>query len=518
MRIPFDDDEEVVTPFPTSPVSNGEWVPGPITKTQQTVRKVISEEAEQVAKRHAMSRSQFLKTAAGTLLGFSVLNRVHGLDAWGDNAVLPIRKVECEDLDAARERLDIKPWYIVDVQSHHVDVSTFGSLACFLRFCEEVGEPDCGTDPTVVSQANYIREMFVDSETHVAVISGLPSGTPLGPAAMADTAALANRLADSERCLTQAVIDPNYEGRTIASLDEQTRLETMQHQVDDLGARAVKTYTYNGNWRMDDETIAYPMLAEAQRLGLRLINVHKGLPALFAPGSEESVRTTDFPKAVADWPKLRFCAYHSGYFGQGSHPEGKAGISEFIEILESMPKKHRKRVYAEVGSTFAITLLQEGVAPCGRGGTPPTGPLNTAHYMGQLLKTCGSKNILWGTDSIWWGSPQWLIDAFKVLQIPASLREEFGYPQLTKKAKKRIFGKNAAKLYGIKKKMRRQHCSIPAASIDTLDQEEAQMSLPGDRLAALQAARGGPHEGRGLRVYGPQTRREFVRRFGWNYG
>ena len=42
------------------------------------------------------------------------------------------------------------------------------------------------------------------------------------------------------------------------------------------------------------------MLTEGQRLGLRLVNIHKGLPAIFAPGSEETVRATDFPKAVAD--------------------------------------------------------------------------------------------------------------------------------------------------------------------------------------------------------------------------
>ncbi|MCH6562499.1 MAG: hypothetical protein IH800_08805 [Myxococcales bacterium] len=50
-----------------------------------------------------------------------------------------------------------------------------------------------------------------------------------------------------------------------------------------------------------------------------------------------------------------------------------------------------------MGSTFAITLLQPNMA--------------ATHYMGQLLKTFGSRNILWGTDSIWWGSPQFMIDA-----------------------------------------------------------------------------------------------------------
>jgi predicted TIM-barrel fold metal-dependent hydrolase len=262
------------------------------------------------------------------------------------------------------------------------------------------------------------------------------------------------------------------------------------------------------------------MYEEAMRLGLRLINCHKGLPAQFAVGSAESVRTTDLPKAVADWPKLRFCAYHSGYFetlAEGDplrHPEGKFGITEFIEVVEGMPKKHRKRVYAEIGSTFAITLIQDGGATCNNG-PPPSGPINAAHLLGQLMKTLGPRNILWGTDSIWWGSPQWLIDAFKVLQIPASLQEEFGYPALRDKDKKRIFGLNAAKLYGVKKKVRKHLCEIPEGAVGSAS---GAFVSPDDRLVALQQAAGGPYATRRLHVYGPQTRRDFIKRFGWTYG
>lgn len=517
------DDEHATTPFPVSPVSNGEWVPTEITRRQRAVETLIAEEAAAQAKRHGMTRSQFLKTAAGTLLGFSVLNRVHGLDAWGDNAVLPVRKIDCEDLDAARERLSLDPYFILDVQTHHVD-TTFPffknnpSLFC-LRFCNEIGDLSCVDDIEVLSRANYVRELFLDSDTHMSVISGLPSGTPLGPEGMAITRDLVNELAGSERCLIQAVIDPNIDHATIPSFQGQhTRIEDMEHQVRDLGAHAVKTYTYNGNWRLDDEAIAYPMFEEMKRLGLGLINVHKGLPAEFAPGSEESVRTIDLPKAVHDWPHLKFCMYHSGYFTRATdHPEGKQGITEFIEVLESMRKKDRKRVYAEIGSTFAISLLRDGGESCNRG-DPPAGPINTAHLIGQLMKTLGSRNILWGTDSIWWGAPQWLIDAFKVLQIPASLQEEFGYPALREKDKKRIFGLNAARLYGIKKKARKNLCSIDESGLEGPGSPSGAFVSPDDGIARLQAARGGPWATRSLHVNGPQTRRDFIRRFGWTYG
>jgi hypothetical protein len=133
-------------------------------------------------------------------------------------------------------------------------------------------------------------------------------------------------------------------------------------------------------------------------------------------------------------------------------------------------------VYAEIGSTFAITFA--------------AGPDQAAHLLGQLLKALGPKNVLWGTDSIWWGSPQWLIDAFKTLEIPPAMQEQFGYPPLSKRTKQRILGGNAARLYGIKARAKR--CTIPA-----------------DRLAAFQAEQGGARAGRSLRFYGPQTRREF---------
>jgi hypothetical protein len=500
-------DDLAILPFPTAPISNGEYAPRPPAPIQTTAARIIAEETAARARRHGMTRGEFLRSAAATATAFWVLNKIHGLDAWGDNAVLPVRKTHCDDLDAGRELLD-NPVFVMDVQMHHVDTTTFSeSVFCFLRFRNRVSCPSSLEDLT---QANFIKEVFVDSQTSIGVISGLPSGVPLGPETMAETRDLVNDFAGSQRCLAQAMIDPAI------PLGRATSIDSMEHQVRNLRGAAVKCYTYNGvtdppdgparaGWRIDDERVAYPMLAEAQRLGLRLINIHKGLPAIFAPNSPETVRVTDFTKAVRDWPKLRFCAYHSAYFGSGDHPEGldagmvpagesgpipgRYGIEEFIRILEGMPRKHRKRVYAEIGSTFAITLLSS------------EGPLQCAHLIGRLLKTLGPKNILWGTDSIWWGSPQFLIDAFKTLQIPAELQERYGYPPLTEKAKTQILGTNAAQLYGIKKKVRKTLCTVP---VDSLEQ--------------LKVAQGGFRANRSLRTYGPRTRREFLAlrlREGW---
>ncbi|MCW5893173.1 MAG: amidohydrolase family protein [bacterium] len=461
-------EDDVTLPFPVAPVSNMEWVPNGITPKQRVAAQLIREETEARAKRHGLTRGQFLRTAAATATAFMVLNKLHGLDQSGDAAAMPLKKVHCDDIAAGRELLGRK-LFVMDVQQHHVDTAAFpGTGTCFLAFTPEL-RANC---PESIAQNNFIREVYVNSETDVGVISGLPYGAPMGPDAMAATRDLINQLAGSERALSQAIIDPKAPQGTVTSL------ETLEYQVKTLKGRALKTYTYSyDGWRLDDEDLAYPMLQKAQDLGLRLVNCHKGLPAIFARGSSESVRTTDFPKVVRDFPKLNFCAYHSGWFQDDTHPEGKLGNSEFIEIVQAMPKKHRKRCYAEIGSTFAFILLDQG-------------PEGAARFMGQLLKTFGSRNILWGTDSIWWGSPQFLIDAFKNLQIPAPMREQYGFPQLTERVKKRILGENAARLYGVKRKAKR--CTINV-----------------DQLATLQEAQGGAREGRSLRWWGPQTRRQF---------
>ena len=113
------------------------------------------------------------------------------------------------------------------------------------------------------------------------------------------------------------------------------------------------------------------MLAEAQRLGLGVINVHKGFPALLGSGADEYVREPRPAEgARATGSELRFVAYHSGYFpGEG--------IGEFLGVAKSIPRKHRKRLYAEIGSCFATAFLE--------------GPESAAHLVGSLLKALGSE-------------------------------------------------------------------------------------------------------------------------------
>ena len=76
-----------------------------------------------------------------------------------------------------------------------------------------------------------------------------------------------------------------------------------------------------------------------------------------------------------------------------------------------------RNCYAEIGTTWASSVV--------------TFPTVAAHIMGQLMKFMGPDRIVFGSDSVWYGSPQWQIDALWRFQIPEEMRKKYGYPELT---------------------------------------------------------------------------------------
>ena len=76
-------------------------------------------------------------------------------------------------------------------------------------------------------------------------------------------------------------------------------------------------------------------------------------------------------------------------------------------------------------------------------------PTAAAHGLGKLLLHLGEDNVVWGTDSIWYGSPQDQIEAFRTFEITEEFQETFGYPALTDEVKAKILGLTSAELYGI---------------------------------------------------------------------
>ena len=82
-------------------------------------------------------------------------------------------------------------------------------------------------------------------------------------------------------------------------------------------------------------------------------------------------------------------------------------------------------MYAELGGTWWFLMRD---------------PTAAAHVLGKLLKYVGEDRVVWGTDSIWFGTPQDQIQAMRTFQISEELQETHGYPALTDEIKAKIFG------------------------------------------------------------------------------
>ncbi len=117
-------------------------------------------------------------------------------------------------------------------------------------------------------------------------------------------------------------------------------------------------------------------------------------------------------------------------------------------------------------------------------------PDSAAHALGKLFRYVGEDNVLWGTDSIWYGSPQDQIQAFRSFQIAPELREKHGYPEITQSIRAKVFGLNATRPYGI--------------DPDEVIRRAAKDEINRRRMAYQE------HPEPAFRTYGPRNRREFL--------
>jgi hypothetical protein len=116
-------------------------------------------------------------------------------------------------------------------------------------------------------------------------------------------------------------------------------------------------------------------------------------------------------------------------------------------------------------------------------------PDQAAHVLGKLLRHVGQDNLLWGTDCLFYGSPQPLIQAMRTFQISEELRERHGYPKLTKELRAKILGLNGAALYGIEPNT--QTCEFTRSDLEQIRQHlpGSTMALGPTTMAAVQAFR-----------------------------
>ncbi len=445
------------SPIPVQSVSSDEFMPAPQTARQREFEVRVKDIGSRMAKRHGISRRRFFQTAAGMASAFLAMNDTYG-------PYFGVSSAEAASPEKADERARVlSGQFIMDMHTHFLRPGT--RIMGFVAQRNAVGKagwnPALKEKPQTIDDlmfANYIKEMYLDSDTKIACISGAPSEVPedwfLTNDMKAQARAGVNGLAGTKRMYSHAIFTPGYAGW----------MEEIDRAIEVLKPDSMKGYTIGDNthknlskhpWRLDDEKLVYPAYAKFLKAGLRNVCVHKGL---FPPSVEKQFPhllahsdVRDVGKAARDWPQLNFIIYHGGYRwpGGGIAADGwrqfeQTGRVEWVSDLADIPAKFGvKNVYADVGQLFAQSTIAE--------------PRLSAVMMGILIKGLGADHVCWGTDAIWTGAPQWQIEALRRLEIPEELQKKYGFAPLGPAdgpVKNAIFGENNARLYGVKPQLR----------------------------------------------------------------
>ncbi len=439
-------------PIKLDSTSNGEFEPVPLWPANLEANRLAHEAASLFSRKLSLSRRQFLTSACGaasTLLAFNDANAAAGKTG----GFFDLPKDAALDEQLARVQVGpAKDEFIFDVQGHFID------------------RPKLNPKSAKV----FIQDVFMDSDTDVMVLSFVPStkeGEPVTIQAADEVRRIVDKLEGTHRLLLHGRVNPNQPGD----------LEGMDELKEKWGISAWKTYTQYGpggkGYFLSDE-VGIRFIEKARKLGVKNIAVHKGLP--FGLRSYEHSTCADIGVVAKRFPDVNFLIYHSGFV---SSVEERAwdenakhdGIDTLVSSLKRNAVAPGSNVYAELGSTWRFLMRD---------------PEQAAHGLGKLVQACGENNVLWGTDSIWYGSPQDQIQAFRTFQISPALREKHGYPEITPALRAKIFGLNAAKVYGLS----------PA---------EVKKYTRNDKVAREKVAyqeHADPHFG----TYGPRTRREFL--------
>ena len=480
-------------PVPTQMVSNGEYLPIAQTLKQKRVERRMLDLADDAAKRQNLSRRSFFKTSGGLAAGFLAMNQVFGqfFDVHPDELFL-------SKAHAAEAGLGPpKDLFVFDDQLHIIRASikgpgdalrgiSQGASTGFnpMNLPDELGGVNTPWNPALTGRpvrsedfhfVQFVKDVFLDSQVSVGIMTNnnsaaLPGaeGATRAPKNVAESEAhemltarqtmatrdWVNKVSGSTRLLGHGQL---YTGKP--------NLWFIQQQIDELHPDSWKGYTIATaakvdtdpesdmrRWRLDDEEVAYPTYALiaknkqelAKHPGFFNLCIHKGLNTTAGPIAELG-HPGDIPKAAKDWPQFNFiiyhCAFRPAFWSLSALEEVKSGklrngvpdISWTTEFAQTCG--HLPNVQAEIGTTFASTVI--------------TFPTVCAHIMGQLLKYFGEDRVVFGSDGVWYGSPQWQIEAFWRFQIPDELCQKYGYPKLTERAKRKILGLNSAKNYGL---------------------------------------------------------------------
>ena len=477
----FNDPEGRRLPIKLDATTNGEFAPIPLEPVHLRARALAFESAQGNARRLSLSRRAFLASACGAATTLLAMNRAYAA-AGRNGGYFDLPQESALEMQVARTALD-KGEFVFDVQGHFVNPTGAWTRVLapgdqpfkgftVLKGCPAENAPGLGYLQCLGSDA-FVKDIFLDSDTDIVVLSFVPStrkGEPLKIEEAAETARVVERMEGTHRVLLHGRVNPNQEGDL--------------NGMDELAARykiaAWKTYTQWGpdgkGFYLDDD-VGLAMIEKARKLGIRNIAVHKGLP--FGPRSYEHSTCVDIGRVAKRYPDMKFLVYHSGFVpGKTEGPYDPArsdGIDALITSLVKNDVRPGGNVYAELGSTWRFLMRD---------------PEAAAHALGKLFKHVGEDNVLWGTDSIWYGSPQDQIQAFRTFQIADALASKHGYPKITPALRAKVFGRNALAVYSIPPEVLKKHIAA-----DRIERE---------RLAYRE--RLDPS----FVTYGPKTRRQFL--------
>jgi hypothetical protein len=480
-------------PLPAGPVSNGEFVPAAATPTDKAINRLIRSSIDAGARRIGVDRRRFLQGAGAVaaslavfeLAGCSSSHQLSARHTHGGTFKVP----PPEDTAACAQALNGTGEFVFDVHTHHVVPTgpwvqnapeTTGLVLSMLPAdCTDADRLDC------VDRANYLHDLFLASDTTVAVLSDVPNSGPANapipyPEAL-DTQRITNQLTGGglNRVLVENIIAPNV-GPVGATLDEMTGAVESGPPV------AFKVYTAwspsGQGYSLEDPAVGLPTVQHAHDLGVKVFVAHKGLPLVnFDPAFNHP---GDIVAVSRQFPDMNFVVYHAAW--DPSHDEGPydptatIGIDTLLAALDNYHVPVNDNVWVDVATLWRQLLTQ---------------PDQAAHAIGKLLKRVGEQRVLWGTDAIWYGSPEPQIMAMRAFQISAEFQDTYGYPALTDDIKGGMFGLNAASLFGIDPAA--QRCGLTTDPLTANIEESAELRREG-ALPSAWAPRG------------PTTRREIL--------
>jgi predicted TIM-barrel fold metal-dependent hydrolase len=461
-RVRDSDDQALPLPLPPGPVSNGEFLPAPPGVSDRSIESLIRGDIDEASRRLGLDRRIFLQTAGAVaaslaafgLAGCSTERASRGTSTTpgsgssgstssttkpgGTYTVPPSTdKVACE------EALNGTGEFIFDVHTHHVMPAgpwthyapeTVGLVLGMLPSgCSDNPALDC------VDRANYLHDMFLASDTTMAMLTDVPnSGSSDAPVPFPQELATQQVLDDlthggANRLLVQKVIAPNV-GPLGACLDEMTAAAETGRVA------AFKVYTAWSptaqGYSLEDRRIGLPTVQHAHDLGVKVFVAHKGLPLVnFDPAFNHP---DDVVALSRQFPDMNFVIYHSAWDpsqAEGPYdPASTVGIDSLLTALDHHKVPPNSNVWVDIAAMWRQLL---------------TVPDQAAHALGKVLSRVGEKRVMWGTDAIWYGSPQPQIMAMRAFQITAEYQAAYGYPALTNELKAAIFGLNAARLFGV---------------------------------------------------------------------